>query len=145
MSDASTPAGDDPRTILPPGWRRPRGYANGMAARGEILAIAGQIGWDEHERLVSPEFLPQWTQALRNVAAVVHAAGGQPRHLVSLTVYVTDKRQYLAAGAELGRSFREVMGKHYPAMALVQVADLLEPGALVEIQGLAVLPTPPAP
>ena len=74
------------------------------------------------------------------------AAGGRPEHLVSLTIYVTDKRQYLASGAELGRTFREVMGKHYPTMALVQVADLLEPGALVEIQGLAVLPDPtPAP
>lgn len=128
------------RTIQPPGWPRPRGYSNGMAARGELLAIAGQIGWDEHERLVSPEFLPQWAQALRNVAAVLHAAGGGPEHLVSLTIYVVDKRQYLAAGAELGRTFREVMGKHYPTMALVQVADLLEPGALVEIQALAVLP-----
>lgn len=133
------------RIIQPPGWPRPRGYSNGMAARGELLAIAGQIGWDEHERLVAPEFLPQWAQALRNVAAVLHAAGGGPEHLVSLTIYVTDKRQYLAAGAELGRTFREVMGKHYPTMALVQVADLLEPGALVEIQGLAVLPPPSIP
>lgn len=131
---------DGPRVVQPPGWPRPRGYSNGMAARGELLAIAGQIGWDEHEKLVSPEFLPQWTQALRNVAAVLHAAGGEPDDLVSLTVYVTDKRQYIAAGAELGRTWREVMGKHYPTMALVQVADLLEPGALVEIQGLAVLP-----
>jgi enamine deaminase RidA (YjgF/YER057c/UK114 family) len=135
---------DDPRIVQPPGWPRPRGYSNGMAARGEILAIAGQIGWDEHETLVSPEFLPQWTQALRNVAAVLHAAGGQTQHLVSLTVYVTDKHQYLAAGSELGRTWREVMGKHFPTMALVQVADLLEPGALVEIQGLAVLPVPQA-
>ena len=141
MSDDSTH--DGPRTVQPEGWPRPRGYSNGMAARGEILAIAGQIGWDERERLVSPEFLPQWTQALRNVAAVLHAAGGEPRHLVSLTVYVVDKREYLAAGAELGRTWREVMGKHFPTMALVQVADLLEPGARVEIQGLAVLPSIP--
>lgn len=142
MSDRPHDGPDDgPRTVQPPGWPRPRGYSNGMAARGEILAIAGQIGWDEHERLVSPEFLPQWAQALRNVAAVLQAAGGLPRHLVSLTVYVTDKRQYIGAGAELGRTYREVLGKHFPAMALVQVADLLEPGALVEIQALAVLPT----
>lgn len=139
MSDDSTHA----RVIQPPGWPRPRGYSNGMAARGELLAIAGQIGWDEHETLVSPEFLPQWTQALRNVAAVLQAAGGEPRHLVSLTVYVVDKREYIAAGAELGRTWREVMGKHFPTMALVQVADLLEPGARVEIQGLAVLPSIP--
>ena len=138
MSDDSTQGGG--RIVQPPGWPRPRGYSNGMAARGEILAIAGQIGWDEREKLVSPEFLPQWTQALRNVAAVLHAAGSGPQHLVSLTIYVVDKREYLAAGAELGRTFREVMGKHYPTMALVQVADLLEPGARVEIQALAVVP-----
>lgn len=139
MSEPSDSRG--PRVIQPPGWPRPRGYSNGMAARGELLAIAGQIGWDERERLVSTEFLPQWEQALRNVAAVLAAAGGEPGHLVSLTVYVTDKRQYLAAGAELGRTYRAVMGKHFPTMALVQVADLLEDGALVEIQALAVLPS----
>jgi enamine deaminase RidA (YjgF/YER057c/UK114 family) len=137
--------GPGPRIVQPPGWPRPRGYSNGMAARGELLAIAGQIGWDEHEHLVSPEFLPQWAQALRNVAAVLQAAGGGPEHLVSLTIYVLDKHQYIAAGAELGRTFREVMGKHFPTMALVQVADLLEPGARVEIQGLAVLPAPAMP
>jgi enamine deaminase RidA (YjgF/YER057c/UK114 family) len=136
---------DGARTVEPPGWPRPRGYSNGMAARGELLAIAGQIGWDAKGQLVSREFLPQWSQALRNVAAVLQAAGGRPEHLVSLTLYVTDKRQYLAAGTGLGRSYREVMGKHFPTMALVQVADLLEDGALVEIQALAVLPTPVPP
>jgi enamine deaminase RidA (YjgF/YER057c/UK114 family) len=129
-----------PRTVQPPGWLRPRGYANGMIAQGELLAIAGMIGWDESERLVSREFLPQLEQALRNVLTVVQTAGGGAQHLVSLTIYVTDKHQYLAAGAELGRTYRAVLGKHYPTMALVQVAALLEEGALVEIQGLAVLP-----
>ncbi len=131
---------DRPRVIQPEGWPRPRGYSNGMAASGEVLAIAGQIGWDETETLVSSEFLPQFDKALRNVAAVLEAAGGQPHHLISLTLYVTDKRQYIAAGAELGKTYRTVLGKHFPTMALVQVADLLEPGAVVEIQGLAVLP-----
>lgn len=134
-----------PRSILPPGWPRPRGYSNGVAARGELLAVAGMIGWDEHERLVSPEFVPQFRRALANVRDVVLAAGGQPAHLVSLTIYVVDKRQYLAALAEVGAVYREVLGRHYPTMALVQVADLLEPGALVEIQGLAVLPGDTAP
>lgn len=128
------------RSILPPGWPRPKGYSNGMAARGEVLAIAGMIGWDAQERLVSPEFVPQFRQALDNVRAVVVAAGGAPEHIVSLTIYVTDKRQYCATLAEVGKIYREVLGRHFPAMALVQVADLLEPGALVEIQGLAVLP-----
>lgn len=139
-SNASGGASAGPRVIQPPGWPRPRGYSNGMAARGELLAIAGQIGWDEHEQLVSAEFLPQWERALRNVLAVLETAGGRPCDLVSLTIYVTDKRQYLAAGAELGRVYREVLGTCFPTMALVQVADLLETGALVEIQALAVLP-----
>ena len=132
-----------PRIVQPEGWKRPRGYSNGMAARGELLCVAGMIGWDAQERIVSDEFLPQLEQALRNVVAVVEAAGGSASDLISLTIYVTDKRRYLAAGAELGRVYREVMGKHFPTMALVQVADLLEDRAQVEIQGLAVLPPPP--
>lgn len=128
------------RTILPPGWPRPKGYSNGVAARGEVLAIAGMIGWDAQERLVSPEFLPQFRQALDNVRAVVEAAGGAPEHIISLTIYVTDKQLYCAALAEVGAAYRAVLGRTFPTMALVQVADLLEPGALVEIQGLAVLP-----
>lgn len=131
---------DRPRIVQPPGWPRPRGYSNGMAARGEVLAIAGQIGWDETETLVSAEFLPQFDRALRNVVAVLEAAGGEPHHLISLTLYVTDKREYIAAGTELGRTYRAVLGKHFPPMALLQVADLLEDGARVEIQGLAVIP-----
>lgn len=130
----------EPRTIKPAGWPRPRGYANGMAARGEFLAIAGMIGWDEQETLVSAEFLPQFEQALRNVVAVAEAAGGTAKNIISLTLYVTNKDQYIAAGSQLGQVYRTVFGKHYPTMALVQVAGLLEPGALVEVQGLAVLP-----
>jgi enamine deaminase RidA (YjgF/YER057c/UK114 family) len=129
------------RTILPGGWPRPKGYSNGVVARGELLAIAGMIGWDEREKLVSAAFAPQFRQALANVLAVVTAAGGRPEHVVSLTVYVTDKREYLAELAAVGAAWRELMGRHYPTMALVQVADLLEPGAKVEIQGLAVLPS----
>lgn len=127
------------RAILPGGWRRPRGYSNGVAGRGELLAIAGMIGWDAEERLVSSEFVPQFRQALSNVVAVVRAAGGGPEDVVSLTVYVTDKREYLAELAAVGAAYREVMGRHFPAMALVQVAALLEDRAKVEIQGLAVL------
>lgn len=127
-------------TVLPEGWPRPRGYANGMIARGRLFAIAGLIGWDAHERLVSADFAGQYRQALANVAAVLHAGGGKPEHLISVTVYVTDKREYIAELATVGAAWREIIGKHYPAMALVQVADLLEPGAKVEIQGLACLP-----
>ncbi|RMG99681.1 MAG: RidA family protein [Deltaproteobacteria bacterium] len=130
------------RTIQPPGWPRPRGYSNGMAARGEILAIAGQIGWDENERLVGHDFLPQFAQALRNVRTVVRAAGGDCEHVVSMTIFVTDRSDYLGNLADVGRVYREIMGRHFPAMALVEVSALLEPGAVVEIQALAVLPAP---
>jgi enamine deaminase RidA (YjgF/YER057c/UK114 family) len=128
------------RTISLEGWPRPRGYANGMAARGEVLAIAGQIGWDASEQIVSDEFAAQFEQALRNVAAVLEAAGGKPEHLISVTVFVTDKHAYIDAAKDVGASWRAVLGKHYPAMALVEVSALLEDRAQVEIQGLAVLP-----
>lgn len=138
MSDESTTRAA-PRVVQPEGWSRPRGYANGMAARGELVAIAGQIGWDEKEQFVSEEFLPQFRQALRNVVAVVEAAGGRPRDLISLTIFVTDKKAYLSGGRAIGETWREVMGKHYPAMALVEVSALVEDRAKVEIQGLAVI------
>jgi enamine deaminase RidA (YjgF/YER057c/UK114 family) len=114
-----------------------------MAAQGEVLAIAGQIGWDETETLVSAEFVPQFRQALANVHAVLAAAGGRSEHLLSLTIYVTDKREYVGEIAAVGAAYRDILGKHFPAMALVQVADLLLPGAKVEIQALAVLPASP--
>jgi enamine deaminase RidA (YjgF/YER057c/UK114 family) len=147
--DEPTPAAapkpaDEPTPIQPEGWTAPRGYSNGTLAPAgsRLLAIAGQIAWDADQHLVSPDFLPQFRQALENVVAVVRSAGGDPRHLISVTVYVTDKRQYLADTRALGTTWREVCGRHYPAMALVEVADLLEEGALVEIQALAALPPP---
>lgn len=129
-----------PRTIQPDGWPRPRGYANGMAARGELLAIAGQIGWDSSERIVSDDFAEQFRQALQNVAAVLQAAGGKPEDLISLTVFVTDKHAYIRGAETVGEIWRSILGKHYPSMALVEVSALLEDRAQVEIQGLAVLP-----
>jgi enamine deaminase RidA (YjgF/YER057c/UK114 family) len=130
-----------PRTILPDGWSRPRGYANGMAAHGELLAIAGQIGWNSREEFESLEFGPQFRQALQNVVAVVEAAGGTVQDIISLTIYVTDKREYIEQNAQVGAAYRELFGKHFPAMALVGVRELLEDRAKVEIQGLAVLPS----
>jgi enamine deaminase RidA (YjgF/YER057c/UK114 family) len=131
-------------TINPPGWPRPSGYANGILAEGRYLAIAGQIGWNERNELVAGGFLAQARQALANVLAVLHAAGGEPAHLVRLTWYVTDKEEYRRNLAALGATYREIVGAHYPAMALVQVAGLLEEGALVEIEATAVLPASPA-
>jgi enamine deaminase RidA (YjgF/YER057c/UK114 family) len=126
--------------VQPDGWLKPRGYVHGMRARGELLAIAGQIGWSTRGELVEGGFVAQFEQALRNVVEVVRAAGGAPEHLVTLTIYVTDRSEYLRALGEVGESYRRVMGRHYPTMALVMVAGLLDPAAKVEIQGLAVLP-----
>ena len=126
--------------IDPEGWPRPSGYANGVLAEGRYLAIAGQIGWNERNELVSADFLEQASQALRNVVAVLRAAGGEPAHLVRLTWYVTSKDEYRASLSGLGRSYREIVGAVYPAMALVIVADLLEEGAKVEIEATAILP-----
>lgn len=119
---------------------RPRGYSNGVLGAGRLLCIAGQIGWDESERLVSPEFAPQFHRALWNLREVLRAAGGDPSMLARVTIYVVDKRQYLAATKQVGEAWRELLGKHFPAMSLVQVADLLEEGALVEIEATAILP-----
>lgn len=128
------------RIVQPDGWKRPRGYSNGIAARGEQIFVAGQIGWNEREELVSADFAEQTAQALRNVVAVLRAAGGSPEHLVRMTWYVTDKREYNAAIKRIGETYREIVGDVYPAMTLVQVADLLEEGAKVEIEATAVVP-----
>ncbi len=128
--------------INPEGWKAPRGYNNGVLVEGaqRMLFVAGQIAWDADAQLVGRgDFAVQFRQALGNVAAVVTAAGGAPEHIARLTVYVTDKRAYLAAVKEVGAAYRDILGKHFPAMALVQVADLLEEGAQVEIEATAVL------
>jgi enamine deaminase RidA (YjgF/YER057c/UK114 family) len=126
--------------VNPPELARARGYSHAATGRGTVVALAGQIGWDANSQLVSPEFAPQFERALANLAASLRAAGGQPEHLLSLRIYVTDKHKYNAALKEVGAAYRAHLGKHFPAMALLQVADLLEPGALVEIEGLAVIP-----
>lgn len=119
----------------------PRGYSHGIVApaSGRLLFVAGQIAWDGAGRLAAADFPGQFSRALENVVAVVRAAGGGPERIARLTVYVTDRREYLADLAEVGRAYRAVMGRHYPAMALVEVQALLEPGAKVEIEAIAVL------
>jgi enamine deaminase RidA (YjgF/YER057c/UK114 family) len=126
--------------ILPAGWKRPKGYANGVAARGRMLFIAGMIGWDADEKFASDDFAQQARQALQNVVAVLDAAGGKPEHIARMTWYVTDKREYLAAGKEVGRAFREVIGCYDIAMTAVEVKALIEDRAKVEIEVTAVLP-----
>jgi enamine deaminase RidA (YjgF/YER057c/UK114 family) len=129
------------RVIEPKGWNRPRGYSSAVAASGELVFIAGQIGWNEREEIVSDDFAQQTAQALRNIVTVLHAAGAAPEHLVRMTWYVTDKREYAAASEKIGQAYRQIVGSVYPAMTLVQVADLLENGAKVEIEATAVVPT----
>lgn len=130
------------RAINPESLGAPRGYSNGMLAPAgsRLLMVAGQIAWDAEQRVVSADFAAQFEQALRNVLDVVEAAGGLAQHIGSLTLYVTDKAEYLGSTRELGAAYRRLMGRHYPAMALVEVAALLEPEAKVEIQALAALP-----
>lgn len=138
MSDLSVPSGA-PRTLLPPGWPRPKGYANGMAASGRIVVTGGVIGWNEREE-VAEGFLPQVRQALANIRVILAEAGAGPQHLVRLTWYVTDIEAYLADLKGLGRAYLAEIGPHYPAMAVVQVVRLVEPAAMVEIEATAVLP-----
>ncbi len=129
--------------IQPEGWKPPRGYVNAVAVDGasRLVFVAGQIAWDADQRLVGAgDMGAQFGRALENVVACVRAAGGEPEHVVRMTVYVTDKRQYLAAVKAIGERWRALFGRHYPAMSLVEVADLLEDGALVEIEATAALP-----
>ncbi len=127
--------------ILPPGWPRPKGYSNGVTAKGQLLFISGQIGWTPDERFEAKDFLGQTRQALINIMTILRTAGGQPLDLVRMTWFVLDKQEYLAASSDLGRVYREVIGTNYPAMTLVEVAGLLETGARVEIEATAVIST----
>jgi enamine deaminase RidA (YjgF/YER057c/UK114 family) len=120
----------------------PSGYSHGLVAdaHGKLLFIAGQIAWDEQQKIVSDDFVEQFDRALANVITVLGAAGGKPEHVARFTIYVTDKIEYLKRTREVGERYRGHMGKHFPAMVLVQVAGLIEDGAKVEIEGMAVLP-----
>ncbi len=128
------------KAILPAGWPRPKGYANGVLARGNVLSIAGMIGWDGQGVFHTDDFAGQARQALENIVAVLREAGGDPAYIVRMTWYVTDKREYLAASRDIGRAFREVIGNYDIAMTAVQVTALMEDRAKVEIEATAVLP-----
>lgn len=125
------------RTIHPEGWLPAKGYANGMLAKDGTLHIGGQIGWDANKQFVEGGFVPQMRQALQNIAAIVEAAGGKVSDVTRLTWFVTDKKVYLAHQADVGAAYREVFGKHFPAMSMVVVAGLIEDEAVVEIEATA--------
>ena len=126
--------------LHPPGWPRARGYSNGVAASGRTVCVSGMIGWDANGQFQSDRFVDQARQALANIVAVLAEAGARPEHIVRMTWYVLDKREYLDAGRALGEAYREVIGRHYPAMSAVQVSALMEDRARVEIEATAIVP-----
>jgi enamine deaminase RidA (YjgF/YER057c/UK114 family) len=128
------------QVLLPPGWPRPRGYANGVAATGRMVFVAGMIGWDAESRFVSDTLAGQARQALRNIVDVLAVAGAKPEHIVRMTWYVTDKREYVASYPEIGIAFRELIGSFNAAMTAVEVTALIEDQAKVEIEVTAVIP-----
>ena len=128
------------RALQPPGWPRPKGYANGIEARGRLVFVAGQIGWDETGAFPDADLAGQVRRALSNVLAVLAEAGAGPEHVARLTWYVTDRDEYLDSLREIGAAYRDVMGRHFPAMAVVAVSGLIEASAKVEIEATAVVP-----
>tara|TARA_R110000868_G_scaffold2321_2_gene17237 strand:- start:41377 stop:41772 length:396 start_codon:yes stop_codon:yes gene_type:complete len=128
------------QVLLPPGWPRPKGYSNGIAASGLQIFVAGQIGWDESGSIVSEDFAPQFRQVILNTLAVLAEAGAGPQHIVRMTGYVTSREAYIASLAEIGQIWKELIGRNYPAMAFVEVSALMEPGAQIEIETTAVIP-----
>jgi len=128
------------RTLLPPGWPRPKGYANAISAAGRLIFTAGIIGWDEQERIVASDLVGQLRQILLNTLAILAEDGAGAEHIVRMTWYVVDRDEYVAGIAEIGALWRALMGKHYPAMAVVEVSRLVEPAARIEIETIAVVP-----
>jgi len=128
------------KILQPPGWARAKGFANGIAASGTLVFIAGQIGWTGDCRWEARDFAGQFRQAIKNILAVLAEANGKPEHIVRLTWYVLDKKEYLGALKEVGTAYRELMGRHYPTMAVVQVSGLVEDEARLEIEATAVVP-----
>ena len=126
--------------LKPPGWARPKGFSNGISAKGTLVFISGQIGWTGEGKWEAQDFAGQFRQTLKNIIEVLAQAGGRPQHIVRLTWYVLDKNEYLKSLKEVGAHYRELMGKHYPAMAVLQVGGLVEGGARLEIEATAVVP-----
>jgi enamine deaminase RidA (YjgF/YER057c/UK114 family) len=128
------------KELLPPGWPRPKGYANGIAARGRMIFTAGVVGWDEQEHFVSESLVGQFRQVLLNTLAILREGDAGPEHVVRMTWYVTDRGDYIRNIGEIGAIYRELMGKCFPTMAVVQVAGLVDPAARIEIETIAVVP-----
>jgi len=128
------------KVLLPRGWKPPIGYANGIAASGTVVFVAGQVGWNENQVFESDQIIPQFEQALRNVIAILAEAGARPEHVCRMTAYCCDKPAYLAARRELGGIWKRLMGRHYPAMSMIFVSDLLDSPGKIELEATAVIP-----
>lgn len=128
------------KSLLPPGWPRPRGYANGVSAQGRLIVTAGVVGWNESERFEAEDLAGQFGQVLRNILAILAEDGAGPEHLVRMTWYVTDIAEYRASLKAIGEAWRALIGRHFPAMAVVGVTALVEPQAKIEIEAMAVVP-----
>jgi enamine deaminase RidA (YjgF/YER057c/UK114 family) len=128
------------KALHPPGWPRPKGYSNGISARGRMIFTAGVVGWNEEESFVAQDMVGQLRQILVNTLAILAEDGAGPEHIVRMTWYVTDRSEYIANIREIGAVYRELFGKHFPAMAVVQVAALVEPAARIEIETTAMVP-----
>jgi len=128
------------KVLQPPGWPPPRGYSNGIAAQGRMVFVSGMVGWDSEGRFQTDDFIAQTRQALQNVVSVLAEASAEPHHIVRMTWYVVDKKEYLKALKEIGTTYREIMGSHYPAMTAVEVSAFIEDRARVEIEVTAVVP-----
>lgn len=127
--------------LHPPGWPRAKGYSNGIKAKGTMVFVAGEIGWNPAtEKVEIADFPGQFRQALENTVAILAEAGAKPEHICRMTWFITDKAAYLARAKEVGQAYRDVIGRHYPVMAVIEVKGLMEPGALVEIETTAVIP-----
>ena len=126
--------------LQPPGWAKPKGYSNGIAAKGRMVFVSGQVGWNAQEKFDTSDFVGQARQALANIVAILAEAGAKPEHIVRMTWYVGDRREYLASAKALGAAYREIIGRHYPVMTAIQVAGFVEDGAKLEIEVTAVLP-----
>jgi enamine deaminase RidA (YjgF/YER057c/UK114 family) len=128
------------QTLHPKNWARPKGYSNGVVADGRLVFVAGQVGWNANQQFETEDFVAQVEQALANIVAALAEAEARPEHIVRLTWYVTDKREYLTRLGDVGRAYRRIIGRHFPTMTLLQVAGLAEDGAKVEIEATAVIP-----
>ncbi len=126
--------------LQPPSWARPKGYSNGIVASGRLVVMGGQVGWNEREEFETDDFAGQAKQAFKNIVAILAEAGGRPEHIVRMTWFIGDKREYLGCLKELGTAYREVIGRHFPVMSVIEVKGFIEDGAKLEIEATAVVP-----